>query len=238
MAVSRSGARIARFRALRPWIALDRRLRRRSTTLVIALARPGPIRFILRQLAPRCRLLGTFTTPGHQGVNRIRFRARGGKLLTPGTYSLTVRPLGAPARSPARRIRLVVVDARAPGAALVAMLSANSCDGTPAPPQILPERLPDVFKTALATPSAGRATTALDRSTAAPKPNAAAATARSAAPLEPRGSVLGETFSRIEDDDWPLRRLAFFAALALVLAGGPALTAAVRRGRARWLVRR
>jgi hypothetical protein len=197
---------------------------------VIVLSRPGPIRFILQQLSPDCRRIGTFTAPGHVGKNRIRLRARTTRILTPGTYKLWVRPLGAPARVKARSIKFVVVDEARPRGELRAALQATACvGGEPVPPvDVLDERLgDDGDEAALAGANGrdgggGRASKALEK---------AADLLAPVGRLLPSGGVLGEAFGEVpEGTSWAAPALLTLVMLSVLLLGAAALPPALLVG--------
>jgi hypothetical protein len=81
----------------------DRR-QRRAAVITFRLQRAAIVRFRIRQEAPRCLVIGSFTVRGEAGRNRVRFTGSyRGVTLPPGTYTLTghafrngrVTPLGA-----------------------------------------------------------------------------------------------------------------------------------------------
>jgi hypothetical protein len=66
--------------------------RRRSVTLAFRLGQRHRVRFVVTQLSPVCRPIGSFGVRGRAGVNRVRLRARvGRRRLGPGTYRLVAR---------------------------------------------------------------------------------------------------------------------------------------------------
>jgi hypothetical protein len=98
----------------RSWIAAHGPKRRRVTTLRFRLAGNGLVRFTVMQVAPVCRLVGTFQVHGHRGINRVRFGGRvHGTQLAAGTYRITARTRSGRAIAVTT---LVIVDARAPSA--------------------------------------------------------------------------------------------------------------------------
>ena len=83
-----------------------------GTTLTFWLARPATVRFVMRQEAPDCAVVGTFERRGHEGVNRTRFVGRyKGRRLPPGTYRITAYAVrGGKARS-LGSVRVAIVPA-------------------------------------------------------------------------------------------------------------------------------
>jgi hypothetical protein len=59
------------------------------------LRRPARVEFVVVQVSPACRRVGTFHVRGHRGLNRIRFDDRiGHHTLGPGTYRIIARRRG------------------------------------------------------------------------------------------------------------------------------------------------
>ena len=114
-------ARVARLRTPRPWISYDGRLKRKTTTLAVWLARSGRVELVVHELAPQCRRAGKIVVRGGSGLNRIPFRGRvGGRRLDPGTYRIS-------ARGGAMKVRVVIVAEGRPGTSLDDALAANTC---------------------------------------------------------------------------------------------------------------
>lgn len=66
--------------------------KRKAVTLRLTLPKAARVVFVVQQIAPRCRLSGSFSVRGKPGVNRVRFRGRvGRRVLGPGTYRLIAR---------------------------------------------------------------------------------------------------------------------------------------------------
>jgi len=127
-------SRVYRLRLARDWISRSGPRRHRRTILVFVLRHPALVEFVVVQVSPACRRVGTFHVRGHRGVNRVRFGDRiGHHLLGSGTYRIVARGRGG------RRVvdtRLVVVQ-NAKHANLRAARNANTC-----PPGIDPSLVP------------------------------------------------------------------------------------------------
>ena len=85
-------SRVYRLRLARDWISRSGPHRHRRTTLVFVLRRPALVEFVVVQVSPACRRIGTFRVRGHRGVNRVRLGGRvAHHLLGPGTYRIVAR---------------------------------------------------------------------------------------------------------------------------------------------------
>jgi hypothetical protein len=74
---------------------------------------------------PVCRRVASFTVVGHRGVNRLKIRGRiAGKLLEPGTYSVTARVAGG---APLFQLVLAVVKTRPTAKQLAVERNRNTC---------------------------------------------------------------------------------------------------------------
>jgi hypothetical protein len=82
--------------------------------------------FTIRQVSPRCVVVGSFVAHGHAGTNRTTFGGRvHGHQLPPGTYQITAR---TPHGAKVLRLILVVVDSGVPTPAeLAAARAQNVC---------------------------------------------------------------------------------------------------------------
>ena len=89
------------------------------------LDRPRRVRVDVVQVAPVCRLVGSFAIRGRAGSNALRFDRRfEGRRLPAGTYELRLRSPGAATR----RLRVVISDsARLSPAALATAKQRNVC---------------------------------------------------------------------------------------------------------------
>jgi hypothetical protein len=118
--------RVERLRSSRPWIATSGSKRHRSTTLTFVLPHGARVVFVVKQLAPVCRIAARFAVNAHAGRNRIRFPGRRSKLrLDPGTYRITARTR---AGQVIQRVTIVVVKGGAPTRGqIIAARVANVC---------------------------------------------------------------------------------------------------------------
>jgi len=102
--------------------------KRQWTNLVFVLHKPAVVGFVVVQVAPECRRIGSFRVRGHRGFNRVRLGDRVGRhLLGPGTYSIVTHP-----RPRTRKVddtRLVVVRGTN-RREIRAARSANACPRT------------------------------------------------------------------------------------------------------------
>jgi hypothetical protein len=107
-----TSAGTTRLTSSRSWIAAHGPKQRLVTTLGFRLKGNGLVRFTVMQVAPVCRLAGTFQVHGHAGLNRVRFGGRlHGAPLSAGTYEVTARTRSGKVIAVTT---LVVVAARAP----------------------------------------------------------------------------------------------------------------------------
>jgi hypothetical protein len=96
--------------------------------LKFKLGRKALVEFTVLQVSPVCRLVGRFTVRGHAGLNRVRFNGRvHGTQLAAGTYRISARARGGTIL----RATLVLVDARAPSSAELALAQrSNVCSSS------------------------------------------------------------------------------------------------------------
>ena len=95
-------------RMTRDWISMQGSSGKQRTTLLFTLRNPALVGFVVVQVAPDCRRIGSFRVRGHRGVNRVRLDNRIGRhVLGPGTYELVTRP--HPNTRKVTATRLVVV---------------------------------------------------------------------------------------------------------------------------------
>src|SRR5207244_10847931 len=81
--------------------------------------------FVVKQVSPDCRTVGTFVVRGHRGLNRVRFAGRvNGRQLTPGTYWISPRASGIRA---ANHVTIVVVRTAPTRVQLASARAANAC---------------------------------------------------------------------------------------------------------------
>jgi len=92
----------------RDWISVNGSRQKQRTTLLFTLRDRALVEFVVVQVAPECRRIGSFRVRGHRGVNRVRLDDRVGRhVLGPGTYELVTRP--GPNTLKVTGARLVVV---------------------------------------------------------------------------------------------------------------------------------
>jgi hypothetical protein len=110
----------------RPWIAVHGPKSRRTTTLKFKLGRKAAVEFTVLQVSPVCRVVGRFRVQGHAGLNRVKFNGRvHGAQLGAGTYRISARARGS---GTVLRVTVVIVDARAPSQAELALARrSNVC---------------------------------------------------------------------------------------------------------------
>jgi hypothetical protein len=220
--------RVQRFRSSRNWIATSGPKRRRVTTLTFVLPRAARVVFVVKQVAPTCRIAGHFAVNAHAGLNRIRFPGRSSKLqLEPGTYRITAHTR---AGRVVRRVTIVVVDGGAPTRAeIIAARASNVCTAA--------GRLALVARGSTGASNTGNVTGSSDeiqRSFAPARPSASG-------PAQGRnthaGAVLAASVERASRAIRPL--LVALLALAIVLLGVASLPrAAVTEPRANELLAR
>jgi hypothetical protein len=82
------------------------------------------VHFILTQIAPRCRRVGTFAVHAHAGVNSLRLPGRlHGRPLPPGTYVLSATVRGRPILG----VTVVVTTGRPTAAEVARARARNVC---------------------------------------------------------------------------------------------------------------
>jgi hypothetical protein len=117
---------IVSIRSSRPFLAVHGPKALRRTTLVFRLARNARLVFTITQVSPTCSVVGSFTVPGHKGVNKVPFRGRfRGRQLPAGTYEVSARTRGG---EDVLRLTIVVVDSGVPSPMQLAEArSSNVC---------------------------------------------------------------------------------------------------------------
>jgi hypothetical protein len=132
-----------------------RTVSRRDVALSFRLDTRGRVRFVVTQLTPVCRTIGSFAISGRAGGNRVRLTPRvGRRRLGAGTYSLVAR------RGPYAlfAVRFAVGRGRIVGAQVVPTTSADPCHATLVPGAAGPMGRPLTRRlTALATAPVARA---------------------------------------------------------------------------------
>jgi hypothetical protein len=194
----RAGEPVMRGQASRPWISATGPKRRRTTVLIFVLPHAARLVFVVKQVAPVCRVVSRFGVVGHAGVNRVRFpRRTTGPKPDPGTYRITGRT---------RTGRLVEQ--------VIVVVFAG---GQPSRSEIEAARAADVCPSAenLATSVAGTAAVQADSPSSPPTEPAANGPALGPASLP--GGVLGSTAARAARAIRPM--LVALLAVAIVLLG-------------------
>ena len=119
-----SPTQLDRFHSSRPWLAADGRNKHRSVVLKFRLKRKARIGFVVVQIFPVCRTVGSFSVVGHRGLNRVRFNGRlHGRRLRPGTYRITAQTGSG---RMVQELVVVLVESRTPSPA--ALSSARQSD--------------------------------------------------------------------------------------------------------------
>jgi hypothetical protein len=194
---------VSKLHTTRTWVRSG--ARRSATKIVFRLHRGGLVRFVVTQVAPQCRRVGTFAVRGHAGVNKVPLRGRlNGRPLPVGTYVLSATVRGRPVLGVT-----VVVTASRPTAGEVARARARNVCATVY--LLNTFRNVTIFRPPLGVdgPVGARA----ERSRPAPPIKAAAA-------VPAPGNVLGAQFSKPAGGfDTKRMLLLFAAALAIALLG-------------------
>jgi hypothetical protein len=124
LAFTPAGRPVAKLHTTRAWVRSGSRSS--ATKIVFRLHRRGLVRFVVTQIAPRCRRVGTFSVRAHAGVNSFRLPGRlKGRPLPAGTYVLSATVGGRPLLG----VTIVVTTSR-PTAAEVARARARNVCGT------------------------------------------------------------------------------------------------------------
>lgn len=176
--------------------------RRSAAKIVFRLRRRGVVRFVVTQVSPLCRRVGTFSVRAHRGVNKVVLRGRlHGRPLPVGTYVLSATVRGRPVVGVT-----IVVTASRPTAGEVARARARNACGT-----VLVER---VFRST----TIFRQPVGSDGPVRAPVKKASRpAPVKAAAALPAPGNVLGAEFAK-PAGGFDLKRLFLLAASALAIA--------------------
>jgi hypothetical protein len=193
--------------------------------IVFRLRRGGIVHFVVTQVSPGCRRVGTFAVRAHRGVNKVTLRGRlHGRPLPVGTYVLSATIRGRPLVG----VTVVVTASRPTARELAQARSRNGCAA------VLVRR---VFfsRTIFSAPTGSRGPVpARVQKTSSPAPVKTAGVAPGS------GNVLGAEFAKPASSS-DLKRLFLFAAcgLAIVLLGLAVLPAtAVANPRLGMLVER
>jgi hypothetical protein len=92
--------------------------------VVFRLRRGGVVHFVVTQVSPRCRRIGTFSVRAHRGVNKVALRGRlHGRPLPVGTYLLSATVRGRPFVG----VTIVVAASRPTARELAQARARNAC---------------------------------------------------------------------------------------------------------------
>jgi hypothetical protein len=168
------------------------------------------VRFVVTQISPVCRGIGSFAVAGRSGLNRVPLRARVGRhRLEPGTYRLVAR-LGRRALfgveivvSRGRVVRRTRLASGALGDPCRRGTRTSAAAALPVALQLAALRS--------AGPKPPSASTGTGRQAVAAPPPAAA-------PSDNPGAALGAQFTRAITGGSPLARALVLAAVALAIA--------------------
>jgi hypothetical protein len=206
LAFTPAGRPVSKLRATRAWVRSGSRSS--ATKIVFRLHRRGLMRFVLTQIAPRCRRVGTFSVRAHAGLNSFVLRGRlHGRPLPVGTYVLSATVGGRPVLG----VTIVVTASRPTAAELARARARNVCGPG------ISFRGTTIFRQPLGVygPVAAR----VEKGSDPPPSETAVAVPR-------RGDVLGAQFSKsARRFDLARMFLLAAAAAAIVLLGLAALPA-------------
>jgi hypothetical protein len=189
---------VAKLHTTRTWVRSG--ARRSAATIVFSLRRGGIVHFVVTQVAPVCRRVGTFAVRAHRGVNKVPLRGRlQGRPLPVGTYVLSATVRGRPLVG----VTIVVAAARPTARELAQARSRNACAA------VLVRRV--FFSTTIF-----RAPTGSHGPLAAPAEKGSRPGSVKASSVVP-GSVLGAQFAKPASGS-DLRRLFLFVACGLAIA--------------------
>jgi hypothetical protein len=174
--------------------------------IVFKLRRGGVVHFVVTQVSPACRRVGTFSVRAHRGVNKVVLRGRlHGRPLPVGTYLLTATVRGRPVVG----VTIVVTASRPTAREVAQARKRNACAN------VLVQR---VFysTTIFRQPVGTRGPVGAAEATKASRP----AQVKAASAVPAPANVLGAEFSKPARDS-DLKRLFLFAAagLAILLLG-------------------
>ena len=175
--------------------------------VVFKLRRGGVVHFVVTQVSPTCRRVGTFSVRAHRGVNKVLLRGRlHGRPLPVGTYLLTATVRGRPIVG----VTIVVTASRPTAREVAQARRRNACAN------VLVQRVfysTTVFRqpVGMRGPVAAPATT---------KKGSRPSSVKAASAVPAPADVLGAEFSKPARDS-DLKRLFLFAAagLAILLLG-------------------
>jgi hypothetical protein len=196
---------VSKLHTTRTWVR--RGSRRGAAKIVFRLRRGGIVHFVVTQVSPRCRRIGSFSVRAHRGVNKVALRGRlHGRPLPVGTYVLSATLRGRPLVG----VTVIVTSSRPTARELAQARSSNACAA------VLVRRV--FFSTTIFSAPTG----SHGPLPAAPaqKGSRSSAPVKAAAVVPAPGNVLGAEFAKPASGS-DLRRLFLFAAcgLAIVLLG-------------------
>ena len=186
---------VAKLHTTRTWVRSGSR--RSVVKIVFTLRRGGIVRFVVTQVSPRCRRMGTFSVHAHRGVNKVTLPGRlHGRPLPVGTYVLSAT-VGA---RPVVGATFVVTASRPTARELAQARARNACA------EVLVRRV--FFSTTIFRQPTGARGPLPVRKASGPAPVKAAGVAP--------GNVLGAEFARPASGS-DLKRLFLFAACGLAI---------------------
>jgi hypothetical protein len=114
----------------RPFLSFNGPKGQRAVIVVFRLRHAARVRFLVLEVFPACRIVGSFTVRGHAGLNRFRFNGRvHGKRLQPGTYQIGLRMR----RGRLLRVTIAILNTTRTSPSTVATArKRNVCGSTPA----------------------------------------------------------------------------------------------------------
>ena|GEM_PF-2616360 len=191
---------VAKLHTTRTWVRSGSR--RSAAKIVFRLRRGGIVHFVLTQVSPRCRRVGTFAVRAHRGRNTVVLRGRlHGRPLPVGTYVLSATVRGRPLVG----VTVVVTSSRPTARELAQARSRNACA------TVLVRRV--FFSTTIFSAPTGSRGPVPARMQKASGP----ATVKAAGVAPGAGNVLGAEFAKPASRS-DLKRLFLFAACGLAIA--------------------
>ena len=171
--------------------------------IVFRLRRRGVVHFVVTQVSPACRRVGTFSVRAHRGLNKVLLRGRlHGRPLPVGTYLLTATVRGRPIVG----VTIVVTASRPTAREVAQARRRNTCAS------VLVQRV--FYSTTIFRQPVGMRGPVGAPQTTAEASRPAQMKAASAVPAPAK--VLGAEFSKSARDS-DLRRLFLFAAAGLAI---------------------
>jgi hypothetical protein len=187
---------VSKLHTTRTWVRSGSR--RSVAKIVFKLRRGGVVHFVVTQISPRCRRIGTFSVRAHRGRNEVPLRGRlHGRPLPVGTYVLSATVRGRPLVG----VTIVVAASRPTARELAQARSRNACAA------VLVRRV--FFSRTIFRAPTGSNGPLATRVRSAPPVKAASA-------VPAPGNVLGAEFAKPGSGS-DLRRLFLFAACGLAI---------------------